>query len=121
MTFNAAAQPDNRYYDFNVTELLKRYISGAYNNTGFFLKARNENDNYIAFYSSESNAGQRPRLVIESYDINGDGAVNVLDSYSIVSHQGESYSGQQYPVYDVNSDGIVNTTDIDLVGVHLDR
>ncbi len=77
MTFTFNSTPDNRYYDFNVTELLKRYISGAYNNTGFFLKARNENDNYIAFYSSDWNiSSQRPRLAI-NYTI--DAGVYQLD------------------------------------------
>ncbi len=53
--------------DFNVTELVQDYVSGNYNNTGFFLKARDENDNYIAFYSSDwSNASQRTKLVINT-------------------------------------------------------
>ncbi len=44
---------------------MQDYVSGKYSNTGFFLKARDEYDNYIAFYSSDwSNASQRPRLVI---------------------------------------------------------
>lgn len=65
LTFAAADIPDNRYYEFDVTELVQEYISGRYNNTGFFLKARNESGNYIAFYSSDwSNVSQRPKLTI---------------------------------------------------------
>lgn len=65
LTFAAKDTPDNRYYDLNVTELVQEYINGTYNNTGFFLKARNESGNYIAFYSSDwSNASQRPKLTI---------------------------------------------------------
>jgi hypothetical protein len=57
--------PDNKYYDFDVTQLVQEYISGTYENTGFFLKARTESGNYIAFYSSEwSNPDLRPKLVV---------------------------------------------------------
>lgn len=65
ITFNATTLPDNRYYDFDVTELVQDYVSGKYNNTGFFLKVKDEYDNYIAFYSSDwSNVSQRPKLTI---------------------------------------------------------
>ncbi len=65
ITFNASTLPDNRYYNFNVTQLVQSYVSGKYNNTGFFLKAKDEYDNYIAFYSVDhSNPDQRPKLVI---------------------------------------------------------
>jgi len=59
--------PDNKYYDFDVTELVQEYVSGKYKNTGFFLKAKAENGNYIAFYSSEySNSAMKPKLTITS-------------------------------------------------------
>jgi len=65
ITFDANDLPDNRYYEFDITELVRDYVSGEYDNTGFFLKAQNEYDNYIAFYSSDwSNEGQRPKLTI---------------------------------------------------------
>ncbi|MGB3907193.1 MAG: disaggregatase related repeat-containing protein, partial [Methanomethylovorans sp.] len=49
----------------DVTQLVQEYVSGKYENTGFFLKARTESGNYIAFYSSEeANAAQRPRLTV---------------------------------------------------------
>ena len=59
--------PDNKYYEFNVTDLVQEYISGESKNTGFLLKAKTENGNYIAFYSSDwTNAEQRPKLTITS-------------------------------------------------------
>jgi PKD repeat protein len=65
VTFPASTVPDNKYYDFDVTQLVQEYISGTYENTGFFLKARTESGNYIAFYSSEwSNPDQRPQLKV---------------------------------------------------------
>jgi putative ubiquitin-RnfH superfamily antitoxin RatB of RatAB toxin-antitoxin module len=65
VTFSGSTVPGNKYYDFDVTQLVKEYISGKYTNTGFFLKARTESGDYIAFYSSEySNAAMRPKLTI---------------------------------------------------------
>ncbi|WP_321417674.1 disaggregatase related repeat-containing protein [uncultured Methanomethylovorans sp.] len=65
LTFPASTVPDNKYYDFDVTQLVQEYVSGTYDNTGFFLKAKTESGNYIAFYSSDwSNAAQRPKLTI---------------------------------------------------------
>ncbi|AGB48389.1 Disaggregatase related/Disaggregatase related repeat protein [Methanomethylovorans hollandica DSM 15978] len=65
LTFAAKTVPGNRYYDFDVTQLVQEYVSGKFKNTGFFLKARTESGNYIAFYSSEwSNAAQRPKLTV---------------------------------------------------------
>jgi len=53
LTLKASSLPDNRYYELNVTDLVKEYVNGKYENTGFLLKARNENGNYIAFYSAD--------------------------------------------------------------------
>jgi len=65
VTFSASKVPDNKYYEFDVTQLVKEYVSGKYKNTGFFIKAKTESGNYIAFYSSEaSNAAQKPKLTI---------------------------------------------------------
>ncbi len=67
ITFPASALPDNKYYDFDVTQLVQEYVSGKYKNTGFFLKARTESGNYIAFYSADAtNAAVRPKLTITS-------------------------------------------------------
>ncbi|HML25241.1 MAG TPA: disaggregatase related repeat-containing protein, partial [Methanomethylovorans sp.] len=65
VTFPVSTVPDNKYYEFDVTQLVQEYISGTYENTGFFLKAKTESGNYIAFYSSNwSNADQRPKLTV---------------------------------------------------------
>jgi len=88
LTFSATTLPDNRYYDFNVTGLVQDYVSGKYPNTGFFLKAKDEYDNYIAFYSSNhSNPDQTPKLTItyttggacSPYDMNCDSLVDETD------------------------------------------
>ena len=91
--FGASALPDNRYYDIDVTELVQGYVNGTYSNTGFFLKAKDENDNYIAFYSSNwTNASQRLKLTI---------------SYTT--------GGTSFSLYDVNQDGLVNSNDLGIV------
>ncbi|WP_321420773.1 disaggregatase related repeat-containing protein [uncultured Methanomethylovorans sp.] len=65
VTFPAGKVPDNKYYEFDVTQLVQEYINGKYKNTGFFLKARTESGNYIAFYSSDwTNPDQRPKLIV---------------------------------------------------------
>ncbi len=65
ITFKGSTLPDNRYYELDVTELVKEYVSGRYENTGFLIKARNESDNYIAFYSSDcGNENQVPKLTV---------------------------------------------------------
>jgi len=65
MTIKGSTLPDNRYYELDVTDLVKDYTSGKYENTGFLIKAHTENNNYIAFYSSEvGNENQKPRLTV---------------------------------------------------------
>jgi hypothetical protein len=67
LTFPAKTVPGNKYYEFDVTQLVQEYVSGKNKNTGFFLKAKTESGNYIAFYSSDwSNSAQRPKLTITS-------------------------------------------------------
>ena len=66
LTLRASSLPDNRYYELNVTDLVKEYVSGRYENTGFLIKARSESDNYIAFYSADcGNTSQAPKLDIK--------------------------------------------------------
>jgi len=66
ITISGDETPDNHYYDLDVTELVQEYINGKYENTGFLIKAREEDENYIAFYSSNwQNKNQRPKLTIE--------------------------------------------------------
>ncbi|XMB88619.1 disaggregatase related repeat-containing protein [Methanosarcina hadiensis] len=65
ITIKGSALPDNKYYELDVTDLVKEYIGGKYVNTGFFIKARNENNNYIAFYSNECGSDSKvPKLNI---------------------------------------------------------
>lgn len=65
-TIRGNTLPDDSYYELDVTELVQEYTSGKYENTGFLIKAREEESNYIAFYSSEwQNKSQRPKLTIE--------------------------------------------------------
>ena len=57
--------PDNTYHEIDVTDLVNEYVNGKYENTGFLIKARTENNNYIAFYSTEAgNENQKPRLTV---------------------------------------------------------
>ncbi len=66
ITLKGSDLPEGRYYELDVTDLVKEYTSGKYENTGFLIKARVEDSNYIAFYSSEwQNKDQRPKLTIE--------------------------------------------------------
>ncbi|WP_292389042.1 disaggregatase related repeat-containing protein [Methanosarcina sp. UBA5] len=65
LTLKSSSLPDNRYYELNVTDLVKEYVSGKSANMGFLIKARNESDNYIAFYSADcGNTSQAPKLNI---------------------------------------------------------
>jgi len=63
--FSIDTAPDNQYHDFDVTELVQSYVDGTYENTGFFIKAVEANDGYIAFYSADHpNVDQQPKLTI---------------------------------------------------------
>ncbi len=54
----------NTCYAFDVTALVNSYIASG-QNAGFFIKARTESDNYIAFYGlSATNTATRPKLEI---------------------------------------------------------
>ena len=67
LTFKGGALPDNRYYKLDVTDLVKEYISGKYENTGFLIKTRTESNDYIAFYSSEcGNESQVPKIQLDT-------------------------------------------------------
>ena len=86
LTFPASAVPDNRYYEFDVTQLVQEYVSGEYDNTGFFLKARTESGNYIAFYSSEwSNAAQRPKLTVSTAQSGSSTVPNQIDAAPVAN------------------------------------
>ncbi|WP_135603952.1 disaggregatase related repeat-containing protein [Methanococcoides sp. NM1] len=65
ITFSGSDVPDNGNYEFDVTELVQDYVSGEHANTGFFIKARDEHDNYIAFDGTDSvNEVQQPKLTV---------------------------------------------------------
>jgi len=67
LTFKGSDFPDNRYYELDITDLVKEYTSGKYENTGFFIKARTESNDYIAFYSSDyGNESQVPKLQLNT-------------------------------------------------------
>ena len=73
VTFTGNTAPDNKYYEFDVTQLVQEYVSGKYKNTGFFLKAKTESGNYIAFYSSDwPNNEQKPMLTITTASVSID-------------------------------------------------
>ncbi|MGB9939998.1 disaggregatase related repeat-containing protein [Methanosarcina sp.] len=66
ITLKAGDLPDNRYYELDVTDLVKEYVSSRYENTGFLIKTRTESADYVAFYSSDTEKEeQRPKLNIE--------------------------------------------------------
>ncbi|HII02644.1 TPA: DNRLRE domain-containing protein, partial [Methanosarcinaceae archaeon] len=65
ITLNGSDVPDNSYHELDVTGLVKEYVSGEYENTGFLIKARTESGNYVAFCSSDyEDENQRPVLTV---------------------------------------------------------
>ncbi|MDQ1253693.1 MAG: hypothetical protein QG646_2880, partial [Euryarchaeota archaeon] len=77
LTFKGGAFPDNRYYELDVTDLVKEYTSGKYENTGFLVKARTESNDYIAFYSSDcGNESQVPKLQLDTIFVKDGGLMN---------------------------------------------
>ncbi len=61
---------------------------------------------FTVLYNSTVNTGN---ITMLSYDINGDGRINLLDLYMIVLFQ-----------YDLNGDGVVNNADVNIVAEKLD-
>ena len=65
LTLKGSILPDKRYYELDITELVKEYTSGKYENTGLLIKAKAESNNYIAFYGSDArNEHWKPRLTV---------------------------------------------------------
>jgi uncharacterized membrane protein len=84
LTLKGSDLRDNRYHELNVTDLVKEYVSGKYENTGFFIKARNESNNYVAFYSNEAgDENQKPRLTIITSKTAVNPAVNPIVNVTI--------------------------------------
>ncbi|AKB31509.1 hypothetical protein MSSIH_0819 [Methanosarcina siciliae HI350] len=70
ITIKGSSLPDNRYYELDVTDLVKEYVSGKYENTGLLIKARTESNNYIAFYSSDwTDENQKPKITVTEKEI----------------------------------------------------
>jgi beta propeller repeat protein len=70
ITIKGSSLPDNKYYTLDVTDLVKEYVSGKYENTGFLIKARTESNNYIAFYSSDwTNEIQKPKITVTEKEV----------------------------------------------------
>jgi uncharacterized membrane protein len=84
LTLKGSDLRDNRYHELNVTDLVKEYVSGKYENTGFFIKARNESNNYVAFYSNEAgDENQKPRLTMITNKAAVNPAVNPIVNVTI--------------------------------------
>ncbi|MEN6627988.1 MAG: disaggregatase related repeat-containing protein [Candidatus Sumerlaeia bacterium] len=67
LTFAGSLPATNTYYNLDVTALVNEYIASG-NNAGFFIKARTESNNYIAFYGlAATDSATLPKLTIESY------------------------------------------------------
>lgn len=65
-TFTATTVPTNKYYDFDITDFVKNCANGSISNTGLFIKAKVENNNYIAFYSGNMAAtNKKIKLTVE--------------------------------------------------------
>lgn len=65
-TFTSTTVPSNKYYNFDITDFVKNCIDGSITNTGLFIKAKTENDNYIAFYNGNvTSTTKKIKLTIE--------------------------------------------------------
>jgi len=68
LTFDNTTVPGNKYYNFDLTELVQKYLDGAWTNTGIFIKAKDEKDNYIAFYSGRIAATNKKMKLTITYE-----------------------------------------------------
>ena len=111
-TITLTGAPDNQYHSFDVTDLVNNYINGTYDNTGFLIKA-NDNDGYVAFYSMEHpNVNQRPKLELSYVP---DPTPTPTETSTPDPTPTEP---PEHPRYDVNEDGIVDMLDLDVVASH---
>lgn len=66
VTLGLDVSADGSYYELDVTELVKEYVSGENNNTGFFIKTKYEYGDYVSLRSLEyAEESQRPKLTVE--------------------------------------------------------
>ncbi|MCE5229061.1 DNRLRE domain-containing protein [bacterium] len=64
ITFSGSQPATKQFCAFDVTSLVNAYIQSG-QNAGFFIKARTENDNYIALYAlNATDTATRPKLTI---------------------------------------------------------
>jgi hypothetical protein len=89
ITIDNLALPDNKYKSLDVTDLVNKYISGAYPNTGFLIKTALENNDYIAFYSN-THGTLAPKLVITAVAPTTDVKIAVADSRRFKENQSTS-------------------------------
>ena len=106
--------PDNQYYGFDVTTLVNKYIDGTYDNTGFMIKA-NDNDGYVAFYSLDHpDVNQRPKL---EFTYTHDPTPTPTPTETATPYPTPT-EPPEHPRYDVNKDGTVDMLDLDIVASH---
>ena len=111
-TITLTGTPDNEYHEFDVTDLVNNYIDGTYDNTGFFIKA-NDNDGYVAFYSLDHhNVNQQPKL---EFTYTPDPTPTPTETATPDPTPTEP---PEHPRYDVNKDGTVDMLDLDIVASH---
>lgn len=65
--FSKGKVPTDSYYSLDVTELVQQYATGVYPNTGFMLRAKDENNNYIAFYSGNIQMTNKKLTLVVTY------------------------------------------------------
>lgn len=69
-TIKAAVLPDGKYESIDITDLVNAYITGKYPNTGVFIKALAEGNNYIAFHGDAAiESSVKPYIVIKSTNL----------------------------------------------------
>jgi hypothetical protein len=114
ITFPSTQSPTNSYYSFDVTDLVQAYAEGTYTNTGFLIKTRTENNDYVAFYSLDNgNSSRVPVLDISSTAVN-------IEAYSPTSNptktvgQSQIFTTQLTATGDVewSVDGIIKEYDL---------
>jgi len=119
-TITLTGTPDNQYHGFDVTDLVNNYIGGTYDNTGFLIKA-NDNDGYVAFYSMDHpNVNQRPKLELSYIPDPTPTPTTTPDPMPTQTATPDPTPTEppEHPRHDVNKDGIVDMLDLDIVASH---
>ena len=67
VTLKAAVLPDGKFEAIDITDLVNEYIAGTHANTGVFIKAITELNNYVAFHGDEAiDIATRPYILIKT-------------------------------------------------------